>query len=288
MTESLFLSTKELIYFLGSIPVLIFVFIQIGRKFSNLSSSTFDFSSRYFLFGISIAVSSAIALISWQTEKREPVYVVEDIGPDVLTVDMPITFQEEIVEELPPPPEVIKAPKIVDIIKLNLVDELVEKKEENLVSEPVIETAPAPVEMDSAPPPIVAPEIVEPEAKSFEIFAEQMPRFPGCEDMEGTNKEKEVCSQKKLLQYISNKLKYPAVARENGIEGLVVVRFIVSKKGEIIKMKILRDIGAGCGQAALDVVSAMNNLPDSWTPGKQRGRPVNVQYTLPVKFKISN
>lgn len=287
MTESLFLSTSELIYFLSSLPVLVFVCIQIGRKFSKLSSGSFDFSGRYFLLGISIAVSSAIALISWQSEKIEPNYDIMDIDPEIVTVDMPVTIQEEIVEELPPPPKITSAPKIIDLIKINLVNDLVEKKEEDLVSEPTVESVPAPVVVETAVAPMVAPEIVELVEKPFEIFAEQMPRFPGCEDMEGSNKEKEACSQRKLLQYIADKLKYPAAARENGIEGLVVVRFIVSKEGDIIKMKVLRDIGAGCGKAALEVVSAMNELPESWTPGKQRGRPVNVQYTLPVKFKLS-
>ena len=113
-----------------------------------------------------------------------------------------------------------------------------------------------------------------------------MPRFPGCEDMSGTNKEKEDCAKQKMLQYIYKNLKYPAIARENGVEGTAVLQFVVSETGKVVDVKVVRDSGAGCGDAAAKVVNAMNNLPQKWTPGKQRGRPVKVLYTLPVKFKL--
>lgn len=112
-----------------------------------------------------------------------------------------------------------------------------------------------------------------------------MPRFPGCEDL-GTDKEKDDCAKKKMLEYIYKNLKYPAIARENGIEGQVVLQFVVDKDGSVTDAKIVRDIGAGCGEAAQLVVEGMNKMSTKWTPGKQRGRPVRVLYTLPVKFKL--
>ncbi|MDX1701517.1 MAG: energy transducer TonB, partial [Melioribacteraceae bacterium] len=63
-------------------------------------------------------------------------------------------------------------------------------------------------------------------------------------------------------------------------------QFVVGKAGAIEEAKIVRDIGAGCGTEALKVVNGMNNLPQKWTPGKQRGRSVKVLYTLPVRFKL--
>ena len=123
--------------------------------------------------------------------------------------------------------------------------------------------------------------------KQEEIFkvVEQMPRFPGCE-YETTENEKEDCAKTKMLQYIYKNLKYPAIARENGIEGMAVLQFVVSEKGKVDDVKIVRDIGAGCGDAGKKVVEAMNSLPERWTPGKQKGRPVKVLYTLPIKFKL--
>ncbi|MBT8189802.1 MAG: energy transducer TonB, partial [Bacteroidia bacterium] len=121
-----------------------------------------------------------------------------------------------------------------------------------------------------------------------EIFkvVEQMPRFPGCENVSGSDKDKENCAKEKMLQYIYKNLKYPAIARENGVEGMTVLQFVVSEDGSVKDINVVRDIGAGCGDAAKKVVEGMNRLPQKWTPGKQRGRPVKVLYTLPVKFKL--
>ena len=67
---------------------------------------------------------------------------------------------------------------------------------------------------------------------------------------------------------------------------MAVLQFVVKEDGSVGDIDIKRDPGAGCGDAAKKVVNAMNNLPQKWTPGKQRGRAVKVLYTLPVKFKL--
>ena len=67
---------------------------------------------------------------------------------------------------------------------------------------------------------------------------------------------------------------------------MAVLQFVVAEDGSVKDIQIKRDPGAGCGDAAQKVVAAMNNLPQKWTPGKQRGRSVKVLYTLPVKFKL--
>ena len=151
-----------------------------------------------------------------------------------------------------------------------------EVTEETVVEAPVQKAAPPP------PPPPPPPKAVEEEI--FKVV-EQMPRFPGCED-KATEAEKKSCADAAMLQYIYKNLKYPAIARENGVEGGVVLQFVVEKDGSIGEVKIVRDIGAGCGAAAESVILGMNNMGKKWTPGKQRGRPVKVLYTLPVKFKL--
>jgi len=90
-----------------------------------------------------------------------------------------------------------------------------------------------------------------------------------------------------MLQYIYNNLKYPEEARDQGVEGMVVIQFVVDKTGTIKDANIIREIGSNCGNAAKAVVESMNSLPEKWTPGKQKGMPVNVVYTLPVRFKLS-
>lgn len=120
------------------------------------------------------------------------------------------------------------------------------------------------------------------------LFAEQNPRFPGCEDMEGSKKEKEACSSKKMLEYIYGNLKYPSEARENGIEGTIIVQFVVAKDGSLYDITLARDLDGGCGEAAMDVVESMNNMSEKWIPGTQQGRDVAVKYTLPVRFKLED
>ncbi len=105
-----------------------------------------------------------------------------------------------------------------------------------------------------------------------------MPLFGGCSD--------KACSDQKLIEYLYKNLKYPAIARENGVEGRVYIQFVVERDGSITDGNIVRDIGAGCGQAALKVVNDMNNLATKWQPGKQRGKAVRVLYTLPVTFRL--
>jgi len=119
-----------------------------------------------------------------------------------------------------------------------------------------------------------------------EIFsiAEEMPVFPGCNN--GSKAEKKACTEKQLMTFMAKNLKYPAIARENGIQGRLFIRFVVDNNGTIQDAQILRDIGAGCGDAALDVINSMNDVLGNWTPGKQRGNKVKVMYTMPVFFNL--
>lgn len=100
------------------------------------------------------------------------------------------------------------------------------------------------------------------------IWVEEMPMFPGGEDA--------------MLKYISNNIKYPVDAREANITGIVYLSFIVDKEGEIKNIEILRGIGGGCEEEAVRVIKKMSR----WKPGKQNGQSVNVQFKLPISFKI--
>jgi len=137
---------------------------------------------------------------------------------------------------------------------------------------------------EAPPPPPPPPEPVpfeEPEMESIFKVVEDMPRFPGCEE-KSSKDERSRCAQDEMFAFIGKEMKYPAEARGNGVEGTVIVRFVVEKNGDISNVDLLRDPGAGCGAEAVRVVKAM----PKWVPGKQRGKPVKVQYTLPVKFKL--
>ena len=81
---------------------------------------------------------------------------------------------------------------------------------------------------------------------------------------------------------LQRQVQYPEMARRAGIEGRVTIQFIVNEKGEVENPRVIRGIGGGCDEAALRVVSNAK-----FTPGLQRGRPVKVQYSLPIIFRLS-
>ncbi len=115
-----------------------------------------------------------------------------------------------------------------------------------------------------------APEIEEEDIQEEEVFlsVEENPEYPG--------------GPAKLLEYVQKNLKYPMMARESDIQGRVFVGFVVEKDGSISNVRVLRGIGGGCDEEAVRVVQS---LP-KFKPGKQRGNPVRVQYTLPIVFKL--
>ncbi|MEM9545881.1 MAG: energy transducer TonB [Bacteroidota bacterium] len=132
-----------------------------------------------------------------------------------------------------------------------------------------------------APPPPPPPPAQDPIFK----VVEQMPRFPGCEGKELSKKELDQCADNRMAMYMYKRMKYPALARENGTQGTVIISFVVGKNGSIMNPEIQRDLGDGCGEEALKVVKRMQDEV-RWIPGKQRGRPVKVKVTIPVKFKL--
>ena len=114
--------------------------------------------------------------------------------------------------------------------------------------------------------------IEEPEEEVVEeqIFTivEEMPSFPGGEE--------------ELFKYLGKSIKYPQMAADAGISGVVYVTFVVDKDGKVKDAKVLRGIGGGCDEEAIRVVKAM----PPWKPGKQRGKAVKVQYNLPIRFTL--
>lgn len=115
---------------------------------------------------------------------------------------------------------------------------------------------------------------------------EEMPRFPGCENLDTTLQVKMQCAQQSLLSFIYGNIVYPFEAREQGNEGTVVARFVVEKDGTVSNPAIMRDIGGGCGLEVLRVIGLMNQAGARWVPAKIKEQPVRAYFTLPVKFRL--
>ena len=115
---------------------------------------------------------------------------------------------------------------------------------------------------------IAEPEPVkEEETKVFDVV-EQMPSFPG--------------GDKALFEYLSKNIKYPVVAEENGIQGRVIVTFVVERDGSITDVRVVKSVDPSLDKEAQRVVKSMPR----WIPGKQNGSSVRVKYTVPVAFKL--
>jgi protein TonB len=107
------------------------------------------------------------------------------------------------------------------------------------------------------------------EEQIFDVI-EQMPTFPGGED--------------ELFKYINNNVKYPVIAQENGVQGRVIVKFVVTKNGDVDRIEVVRSIDSSLDREAIRVVK---NMP-RWIPGKQNGENVSVWFTLPINFSLQN
>ncbi len=112
--------------------------------------------------------------------------------------------------------------------------------------------------------------VIEEEEEKVKIYTvvEEWPQFQGGDTAR--------------IKYLSENLKYPKIAKETGIQGAVYVTFVIEKDGSISNVNIIRGIGGGCDEEALRVVSAM----PKWKPGRQNGKEVRVQFSMPITFKL--
>lgn len=114
---------------------------------------------------------------------------------------------------------------------------------------------------------IVAQEAPKEEEKVFDVV-EQMPSFPG--------------GDAALFEYLSKNIRYPAIAEENGVQGRVIITFVVERDGHITDVKVIKSVDPSLDKEARRVVSGM----PKWIPGKQNGSAVRVKYTVPVTFRL--
>lgn len=203
--------------------------------------------------GLIIALAATLLAFEWKSYDKTVDGFGERVVEDVPEEIIPITEQK--VKPPPPPP-----PK--KVVQINVVEDDVEVEEDLTIDveadeETVVEDY-VPIEVEE--------EVVE-EAPIFTVV-ESMPEFKG--------------GMAELYKYLSNNIKYPVMAKESGIQGKVYVTFVVERDGSITDVRVLRGIGGGCDEEAVRVVQSMPR----WTPGKQRGKPVRVQYNLPVRFTL--
>ncbi|MDR1454133.1 MAG: TonB family protein [Tannerella sp.] len=180
---------------------------------------------------------------------------------DILAEDeIEITKQEEEPPPPPPPP-----PQQVVAEVLNIVEDDAKVENADLMS--TEDDASAKQVEVYVPPAVEVQEEEEDDNKIFTIV-EEPAEFPG--------------GQVALLTYLNTSIKYPVVAAENGISGRVSCSFTINRDGSIVDAKVIRGVDPTLDREAIRVINAM----PKWKPGKQRGKPVRVNYNLPVLFRL--
>ena len=113
-------------------------------------------------------------------------------------------------------------------------------------------------------------QVVEADPNQIFTAVEKQPLFPGGEAGFG--------------KYLQKNLRYPAIARENNVQGRVVLTFVVERDGSLTDIKVLRPLGSGTDEEAIRVLKSS----PKWSPGIQNGRPVRVQYSIPINFALAS
>ncbi|MDD3320110.1 MAG: energy transducer TonB [Paludibacter sp.] len=209
----------------------------------------------YFLL-IGFVMVLSLIYISLEWTKSE-VTVYENVNSDFLVEDELDVIQTS--QEVAPPPPPPPAPEVVEVLNVVENDKEVASIEINSEDEKdkvVVVNAP------------VAPRVVEEDDNVVFQVVETMPLFPGGEAA--------------MMKYMGDNIKYPVIAQENGIQGRVICQFVVNKDGSIVDVVVVRSVDASLDKEAIRMIQSMPR----WTPGKQRGKPVRVKYTLPVNFRL--
>jgi TonB family protein len=114
---------------------------------------------------------------------------------------------------------------------------------------------------------------------------DKMPTLKSCDNENQDAALK--CTYKGIINVIINNLKYPEAAKKAGTDGKAFIEFVVNKKGEVVDVKIKKDLENGCGEAALNAVKTMVKNKTPWNAGEKDGKKVNVRMVMPIMFKLS-
>ena len=242
-------------------------------------ANPFGYTPTTYRVSLCVALLGSFLTMNWTQYRDATVYTGSPIETDEIIEQVPITYHK------PPPPPPLPPPVVIEP-----VPELDEPAPENVDQSITEDDFVVPVELPAPPvrkvaPPPPPPPTPEPDS-TVAIFADRMPVFGAdCKQLAGEARKR--CSDRALLTFVQSGVTYPSLARNNGIEGTVVVTFVVEKDGSISGIEPVRELGGGCTEAALKAIRRINTEGMRFTPGVQAGRPVRVGFNLPVKFQLN-
>lgn len=208
--------------------------------------------------GLVIALLVVLASFEYKTKEK---------NISTLTSEQAVIVEEEMIpitrETPPPPPEQPKVPVVSD--EIIVVDDDIEITTELIINTEDDKNLGVEVRdyVEAS-----EEEIVEEEDIPF-VMVEEKPKFQGGDESTFT-------------KWVSERLVYPEIAKENGVQGRVILTFRVNSDGRVSDVKIIRGVDPSLDKEAVRVVASS----PKWTPGRQRNKPVNVVYTFPVIFQL--
>ncbi len=221
---------------------------------ASLENKSYDF----LLMGLVVALGFLFIFFEWTTTDVKKIE----------TGDAQAIFEEEemmevtVQKDVPPPPPAAVAPPPVVAPEIKVVENTVETKDIEIKSSEETGEAVEAAPIDNGPE----------EVEEEEIFmrVEKAPSFPG--------------GQKAMMEYLMKNIKYPAACQEAGIQGRVIVSFVVNKDGTIQNVEVIRGVHEKLDAEAVRVVKSM----PAWSPGEQQGRKVRSKFQLPVFFRLAS
>jgi len=207
----------------------------------------------FFTIGLLVSLSVVLFAFEWETPVKK-VEVFDDLKIEAPVEELMPIIKEEKKEVTPPKHEVINFELVTN--------------ETEIDSDPDFFNS----EIGKNEPVDIQVYIPRTEEKEDDVpavwFTDEMPEFPG--------------GMESLLKFINSSVKYPVVAQENGVQGKVIITFVIDKTGEVTNARILRGIDPSLDNEALRVVKSLPR----WEPGKQNGKPVKVNYNVPINFVL--
>ena len=227
------------------------------------------------LMGFTIALAVMFVTLEWTQREvvdNSELYTVADVTLNEELV--PVTLPEK--KTVPPPPAAVTKAEIIEIIDddADIIEDMPASPDDNSNDWVVIEDMPAsPDDNSNDWVDLTQIDVIEVEPEPVDdipyTIVEDQPEFPG--------------GAAALYEYLSKNIKYPAICRENNIQGRVVVVFIVNRDGSIVEPEVVKSVNPMLDKEALRVIS---NMP-KWKPGLQFGKPVRVKFTVPVNFRLN-
>ncbi|MEC8831066.1 MAG: energy transducer TonB [Bacteroidota bacterium] len=219
-------------------------------------------SALYFVIGLAAVLALVYGAMEWKKYDKVNNYDISMNVEDQLDEEVPMTEQIK----TPPPPPPPAAPEVIEVVEdEEEVEETVIESTETSQEEEVIEIEEVEVE-----------EVEEDITVPFAVI-EDVPVFPGCEGAS----DKKACFQEMMQQHIRKNFRYPEIAQEMGVQGRVSVIFVIQKDGSIGNIR-MRGPDKNLEAEAMRIIQKLPKM----TPGKQRGRPVKVPFSIPITFKL--